>query len=149
MIIGERVKGMLANYDFVTPETLAYFERAPAAAARDADFALNYVKSHARTPDRQAAVLAALEFKCDVLWSMLDALHHAYVEPGACSAGCVRSGGKGLNAMSRGSHETMHCAAIAAPAAARGAFAQSEAQGSGPCSPRSASSMPTRSRPRC
>jgi pyrroloquinoline quinone (PQQ) biosynthesis protein C len=27
-------------------------------------------------------VLQALEFKCDVLWAMLDALHHAYVEPG-------------------------------------------------------------------
>ena len=28
-----------------------------------------------------SAVLAALEFKCDVLWSMLDALYHAYVAP--------------------------------------------------------------------
>ena len=28
-----------------------------------------------------AAVLAALEFKCDVLWAMLDALYHAYVAP--------------------------------------------------------------------
>jgi pyrroloquinoline quinone (PQQ) biosynthesis protein C len=26
-------------------------------------------------------VLAALEFKCDVLWAMLDALYHAYVAP--------------------------------------------------------------------
>jgi pyrroloquinoline quinone (PQQ) biosynthesis protein C len=40
------------------------------------------VKRHATTPDRQAEVLAALEFKCEVLWSMLDALHYAYVEPG-------------------------------------------------------------------
>jgi coenzyme PQQ biosynthesis protein C len=82
VIIGERVKGMLANYDFVSPEALAYFETRPPAAARDADFALNYVKRHATTPDRQAEVLAALEFKCEVLWSMLDALHYAYVEPG-------------------------------------------------------------------
>ena len=82
VIIGERVKGMLANYDFVSPEALAYFNARPPAAARDADFAMNYVKKHATTPDRQAEVLAALEFKCDVLWSMLDALHFAYVEPG-------------------------------------------------------------------
>ena len=34
-----------------------------------------------RTPETQQAVLAALEFKCDVLWAQLDALHHAYVEP--------------------------------------------------------------------
>jgi len=26
-------------------------------------------------------VLDALEFKCDVLWAMLDALYHAYVAP--------------------------------------------------------------------
>jgi coenzyme PQQ biosynthesis protein C len=87
VIIGERVKGMLANYDFISPEALAYFNARPPAAARDADFALNYVKRHATTPDRQEEVLAALEFKCDVLWSMLDALHYAYVEPGHIPTG--------------------------------------------------------------
>ena len=81
VIISERIEGMLANYDFVTRDTLAYFDKRPPQATRDADFALGYVKAHARTPDAQSAVLAALEFKCDVLWSMLDALHHAYVEP--------------------------------------------------------------------
>jgi pyrroloquinoline quinone biosynthesis protein D len=80
-IISERVAGMLANYDFVTPETLAYFSKRPPQAQRDADFALGYVKQHATTAETQQAVLAALEFKCDVLWSMLDALYHAYVGP--------------------------------------------------------------------
>jgi coenzyme PQQ biosynthesis protein C len=81
VIISERVQGMLANYDFVTRDTLAYFDKRPPQAARDSDFALGYVKEHARTPEAQQAVLAALEFKCDVLWSMLDALYHAYVDP--------------------------------------------------------------------
>jgi coenzyme PQQ biosynthesis protein C len=81
-IIGERMAGMLAHYDFVTRDTLAYFDRRPPQAARDADFALAYVRQHARTAETQAAVLAALEFKCDVLWAMLDALYHAYVAPG-------------------------------------------------------------------
>jgi len=81
VIISERVAGMLANYDFVTRETLSYFEKRPPQAERDADFALSYVKRNARTPEQQQAVLAALEFKCDVLWSMLDALYHAYVAP--------------------------------------------------------------------
>ena len=80
-IISERIEGMLRNYDFITPETLAYFSERPPQAARDSDFALSYVKGNARTADQQAAVVAALEFKCDVLWAMLDALHHAYVEP--------------------------------------------------------------------
>jgi coenzyme PQQ biosynthesis protein C len=80
-IIGERVEGMLKGYSFVTAETLAYFAKRPPQAKKDAEFALDYVKRNARTPVEQRAVLAALEFKCDVLWSMLDALHHAYVEP--------------------------------------------------------------------
>lgn len=81
VIISERMTGMLANYDFITRETLSYFDKRPPQAERDADFALNYVKRNARTPEQQQAVLAALEFKCDVLWTMLDALYHAYVAP--------------------------------------------------------------------
>jgi len=81
-IIGERIDGMLKSYDFVTAETLAYFAQRPPLAERDSRFALDYVKRHARTPDEQQLVLAALEFKCDVLWAMLDALYHAYVAPG-------------------------------------------------------------------
>src|SRR6202023_539208 len=37
-IIGERVEGMLKGYDFVTRETLAYFEERPPQAERDAGF---------------------------------------------------------------------------------------------------------------
>jgi coenzyme PQQ biosynthesis protein C len=81
-IIGERVEGMLRNYDFVSADTLAYFSQRPPQAERDSRFALDYVKRTARTPAEQQHVLAALEFKCDVLWAMLDALYHAYVAPG-------------------------------------------------------------------
>jgi coenzyme PQQ biosynthesis protein C len=81
-IISERVAGMLKNYDFISEQTLAYFNARLTQAPRDADFALDYVKREARTPEQQHAVLAALEFKCDVLWAQLDALYHAYVAPG-------------------------------------------------------------------
>jgi pyrroloquinoline-quinone synthase len=81
MAISARVSGMLENYDYITPESLAYFDKRPVQATRDSDFALAYVRDHARRPDQQQAVLAALTFKCDVLWAQLDALHHAYVEP--------------------------------------------------------------------
>ena len=80
-IIGERVAGMLAHYDFVSRETLSYFDKRPSQAERDSGFALAYVKANARTPEDQQRVLAALEFKCEVLWAMLDALYHAYVAP--------------------------------------------------------------------
>ena len=86
-IIGERIEGMLKHYDFVTAETLAYFSARPPQARRDADFALAYVKQNAKTPEQQALVLKALEFKCDVLWVMLDALYYAYVSPMQISPG--------------------------------------------------------------
>lgn len=80
--ISTRVAGMLAHYDFVDDETLGYFNARLTQAPRDADYALDYVKAHARTAEQQRAVQDALIFKCDVLWAMLDALHHAYVTPG-------------------------------------------------------------------
>jgi coenzyme PQQ biosynthesis protein C len=80
-IIGERVEGMLKGYEFVSADTLAYFSRRPPLARRDSEFALAHVKRHARTLDQQQSALKALEFKCDVLWAMLDALYHAYVMP--------------------------------------------------------------------
>ncbi len=80
-IIAERVSGMLKNYDFITEETLAYFKPRLTQARRDVDFALQYVLDHAHTIDEQEGVLNALRFKCDILWSQLDALYFSYVEP--------------------------------------------------------------------
>src|SRR3546814_815146 len=90
-IIGDRVAGMLAGYGFVSRDALAYFEKRLSQAPRDADFALDYVKREARRPDQQQAVLAALVFKCDVRWTQLDALPHAYVAPGHIPPGAFRS----------------------------------------------------------
>lgn len=89
-IIAERVEGMLANYDFVTKETLAYFGKRMTQAPRDADFALRYCIEHAHTREAQQLCLDALMFKCNVLWAMLDALHHAYVTPGQIPPGAFK-----------------------------------------------------------
>jgi pyrroloquinoline-quinone synthase len=82
VIINERVPAMLARYPYVSEGTLAYFRKRPEQASRDSDFALAYVKKHAVTPELQQSVIDALVFKCDLLWAMLDALQHAYGEPG-------------------------------------------------------------------
>ena len=83
----ERISGMLKHYDFVNPDIMSYFKRRLTQAPDDANFALDYVRKHATTPDQRAAVCNALIFKTNVLWVQLDALHHAYVEghvpPGA------------------------------------------------------------------
>jgi pyrroloquinoline-quinone synthase len=86
-IINERMSGMLANYDYVTPDILSYFDKRPPQAERDSSFALAWVKQHALTAEQQQAVVDTLKFKCDVLWSMMDALHYSYVTPGLIPPG--------------------------------------------------------------
>jgi coenzyme PQQ biosynthesis protein C len=85
--IRTRVTSMLKNYDYIAPETLVYFDKRLTQAPRDANFALDYVKREARTPEQQQASINALIFKCDMLWAMLDALHFAYVAPGLTPPG--------------------------------------------------------------
>jgi len=83
----ERISGMLENYDFISDDVMQYFKRRLTQAPRDADYALDYVKRNARTPEAQAAALDALRFKCNVLWSQLDALYLAYYDPGMIPPG--------------------------------------------------------------
>ena len=89
----ERLIGMLENYDFIAERAMQYFRRRLDQANRDADFALEFVKAHARTVATQAAVVDAVRFKCNVLWAQLDALHHAYVTPGLIPPGAFRPTG--------------------------------------------------------
>jgi coenzyme PQQ biosynthesis protein C len=77
----ERIEGMLANYPFIDDAMMGYFRRRLAQAPRDVNFALNYVKAHARTQEAQQAAIDALIFKTEVLWAQLDALYFSYVEP--------------------------------------------------------------------
>ncbi len=83
----ERISGMLIHYNFINPEIMTYFQRRLDQAPRDAAFALSFVKANARNREEQQAVMNALSFKCDVLWTQLDALWSAYVEPGRIPPG--------------------------------------------------------------
>ena len=89
----ERISGMLESYDFISDDVMQYFKRRLTQAPDDAAFALDYVKRNARTPEAQAAVLGALRFKTNVLWSQLDALYHAYYDPGLVPPGAFVPGG--------------------------------------------------------
>ncbi len=91
-IIAERVSGMLANYDWITEDTLAYFKPRLTQAPQDSEWALAYVRQHADTVEKQQAALAALRFKCDVLWCQLDGLYFAYVAPGFIPPGAFVPG---------------------------------------------------------
>jgi pyrroloquinoline-quinone synthase len=86
----ERISGLLEHYDFIDDGMTAYFRRRLNQAPRDVDFALNYVKTQARTAPEQRGVLNALLFKTAVLWAQLDALYYAYVAPGHVAPGAFR-----------------------------------------------------------
>ena len=83
----ERIAGLLEHYDFANERTVAYFKTRLTEAPRDVAFGLSYVLQHAQTRGQQEAVMNALRFKTDVLWSQLDALYFAYVEPGLIPPG--------------------------------------------------------------
>ena len=77
-LMAERLAAFERHYSWINPQGLAYFRARLTQAPRDSEHALEVVTEHCRTPDQQAAAVAALSFKCDVLWSMLDAIDRAY-----------------------------------------------------------------------
>jgi pyrroloquinoline-quinone synthase len=65
-------------YPWIEPHGLDYFRRRTTQAQRDSNEALAITLEYCNTPEFQREAVRALEFKCDVLWLMLDAIHHAY-----------------------------------------------------------------------
>jgi len=65
-------------YPWIDPGGLDYFRRRVTQARQDSDEALVITLEYCNTPQLQREAESALEFKCDVLWSILDAIHHAY-----------------------------------------------------------------------
>ncbi len=88
----QRIAGFLEHYDFADDKTLSYFRKRLDQAPRDVAFGLAYVLREARTAEQRQGVIDALIFKTDVLWAQLDALYHAYVEPGHIPPGAFTPG---------------------------------------------------------
>jgi pyrroloquinoline-quinone synthase len=72
-VMERRVAAILEKYPWIDRSGLAYFEKRVPLAKRDAESALSWVLREATTPDAQERCVAALRFKCDVLWCILDA----------------------------------------------------------------------------
>jgi pyrroloquinoline-quinone synthase len=79
-LMAERLAAFERYYPWIDQPGLAYFQARLTQASRDSEHALEVVTEHCRTPAEQAAATAALSFKCDVLWSMLDAIDRAYAD---------------------------------------------------------------------
>jgi pyrroloquinoline-quinone synthase len=79
-LMAERLAAFERCYPWIDRRALAYFRARLTQAPRDCEHALQVVTAYCRTPEEQAAAVAALSFKCDVLWSMLDAIDRAYAD---------------------------------------------------------------------
>ncbi|HEX5304416.1 MAG TPA: pyrroloquinoline-quinone synthase PqqC [Streptosporangiaceae bacterium] len=77
-LMAERLAAFEQHYPWIDRQALAYFRARLSQAPRDSEHALEVVTRYCLTPEQQAAAVAALSFKCDVLWSMLDAIEQAY-----------------------------------------------------------------------
>ena len=77
-LMAERLAAFEQHYPWIDRRALAYFRGRLSQAPRDSEHALEVVTRYCLTPEQQAAAVAALSFKCDVLWSMLDAIEQAY-----------------------------------------------------------------------
>jgi len=79
-LMAARLAAFQKFYPWINPRGLDYFRRRISQARRDSEAALAITLEHCNTPELQRKAVSALEFKCNVLWSMLDAIHHAYAD---------------------------------------------------------------------
>src|SRR5262249_12045457 len=77
-LVAKRIEVIERHYPWVKPEGLEYFRRRLNQAPRDVNHALDLVIRSARTRDDQENAIAALDFKCDVLWSVVDAIEREF-----------------------------------------------------------------------
>ncbi len=77
-LVAKRIEVFEKYYSWVKPWGLEYFRRRLGQAPRDADHGLELVTRSATTLNDQQKAVAALSFKCDVLWALLDAVQAGY-----------------------------------------------------------------------
>jgi len=88
----KRIEGLLEHYEFANTDSLSYFRKRLTEAPKDVAFGLDWVLTHADTPEMEDMAAEALIFKTNVLWAQLDALHSAYVDPGRIPPGAWQPG---------------------------------------------------------
>ena len=73
-----RIAAFEKHYPWISSDGLRYFRIRVDQGRQDSAEALALVLSWARDRSSQTAAVAALRFKCDVLWALLDAVSGAY-----------------------------------------------------------------------
>ena len=77
-----RLENWPQHYPWIDQEGYQYFRNRLAQARRDVKFALGFTLDYYNTREQQERALEILQFKLDVLWSMLDAMQINYCKAG-------------------------------------------------------------------
>ena len=81
-LMSRRIAAWEAHYPWVDRGVMEYFRDRVPRARRDSQEALDFVVRSATTQELQERCVAALVRKCEILWSLLDAVYAAYIAPG-------------------------------------------------------------------
>ncbi len=79
--IRDRLVALEQHYPWIDPSGFEYFRVRLHQAPQDARYALNLVMQHCRTVEAQQKAVQALIFKCDLLWSQLEAIDRGDTRP--------------------------------------------------------------------
>lgn len=80
-LMRQRIAAFPQHYPWVRPDALDYFRSRIVQAPRDSQQGLHLVMKHCTTIETQRRAFEALAFKLEMLWVMIDTIHHAYREP--------------------------------------------------------------------
>jgi pyrroloquinoline-quinone synthase len=75
----KRLNSWPDHYPWIDIKGYQYFRKRLSEARRDVRHGLNITLDHFKTREQQEQALGILQFKLDILWSMLDAMQLAYV----------------------------------------------------------------------
>jgi len=78
----DRLAGWPQYYPWIEPQGMQYFRDRVTQARRDVEHGLALTLDHFRTREQQDRALEILQFKLDVLWSILDAVQAFHGLPG-------------------------------------------------------------------
>lgn len=76
----QRLAGWPSRYPWIASDGLQYFQKRVSQAGRDVEHGMALTLQRFDTRAKQLRALEVLQFKLDVLWTMLDAMWMAYVE---------------------------------------------------------------------
>lgn len=73
-----RLESWPQHYPWIDADGYMYFRKRLSEARRDVEHGLNITLDHFKTREQQEQALGILQFKLDILWSMLDSMQMAY-----------------------------------------------------------------------